>query len=106
LRTAKVHIPLIDGIYSGRARCYELDPPLIEPDNGVERPYVTVVVQPGRAGHQLPEVHVFAAEPQFGGPVGYSMQKLPGSCTLYSLPDDPEHGWQYALMQLGVTAIV
>lgn len=106
MRTAKVHIPLIDGVYAGQARCYELDPPLPDPDSGVPRQYVTVVIQPGRASHQLPEALVFAAEPQFGAPVGPSMMRLPGSGPLYFEPVDPEDGWRYALMQLGVTEIV
>lgn len=105
MRTAKVHIPLIDGIYAGQARCYEVDPPLPDPDNGSPRQYVTVIIQPGRAGHQLPEALVFAAEPQFGAPVGPSMMRLPGSGPLYFQPEYPEHGWLYALMPLGVTRI-
>jgi hypothetical protein len=34
------------------------------------------------------------------------MKKLPGSATLYFDPDDPDHGWKYALLALGVTDVV
>jgi hypothetical protein len=30
----------------------------------------------------------------------------PGSATLYFDPDDPDHGWKYALLALGVTDVV
>lgn len=106
MRTAAVQIPLIDGIYSGHSRCFRLDPPLQDPDNGIAHEYVTVVVQPGRRNHQLPELLVFAAEPRTGAPKGPSMKKLPGSGTLYFWPTDPDHGWRYALLALGVTEIV
>lgn len=105
MRTATVHIPLVQGIYSGAARVYRLDPPLPDPERDRMHHHVAVVLQPGRRGHQLPELLVFAATAT-GGPVGPSMRKLPGSGTLYFWPDDPEHGWQYALMQLGVTGIL
>jgi hypothetical protein len=96
---------LIDGIYTGQARCYKLSPALTDPTTGEEHEYVSIVVQPGTPRHQLPEVLVFGAEPKFGGVNGRSMKKLPGSGTLYDQPTDPEHGWRYALIQLGVTEV-
>ncbi|WP_157119807.1 hypothetical protein [Nocardia xishanensis] len=100
-----MHIPLVEGIYPGRTRVYKLDPPLPDPDNGNAHEYVAVVVQPGRRNHQLPETLVFAANPINGGPKGPSMKRLPGSGILYFWPDDPDDGWRWALMQLGVTQI-
>lgn len=104
MRTAKVHIPLVQGVYPGPTRCYELDPPLPDPDATGHLEYVAVCVQPGRARHQLPELLVFAAEPVAGAPV--SMRRLPGSGPLYAGPTDPDHGWRWALIALGVTGVV
>lgn len=104
MRTATVHIPLIDGVYAGRARCYQLNPPLPDPDSGQDHEYVAVVVQPGRRNHQLAEVLVFAANPMNGAAT--AMKKLPGSGTLYAEPDDPDHGWKYALLALGVDKVI
>jgi hypothetical protein len=106
MRTATVHIPLVEGIYPGRTRVYRLDPPLSDPHNGHVHEYVAVVVQPDRRTHYLAETLVFGANPLNGGPTGPSMKKLPGSATLYFDPDDPDHGWKYALLALGVTDVV
>lgn len=103
MRTATVHIPLIDGIYPGPTRCYELSPPLPDPDGPGMIDHVAICVQPGRVGHQLPELLVFAAAPLTGAPG--SMRKLPGSGPLYFWPDDPDDGWRYALTILGVNAV-
>lgn len=99
-----MHIDLLDGIHDGPARCYQLSPPLIEPQTGAAVEYVTVVVQGGYRQQQLPELLVYAANPANGGAT--SMKRLPGSQPLYFWPDTPEHGWQYALLSLGVTEIV
>lgn len=104
LRTATVHIPLVDGIYPGPTRCYALSPPLADPDGPGSITHVAICVQPGRANHQLPELLVFAADSQTGGPRG-SMRKLPGSGPLYFWPDDPDDGWRYGLLALGVDAV-
>ncbi len=105
MRTAFVHIPEVDGIYPGPTRCYRLDPKLPNPDGGPPIEYVSVCVQPGLAGHQLPEVQTFAAEARVGAPLGVTMKKLPGSQPLYFRPADPNDGWRYALIALGVTRI-
>jgi hypothetical protein len=103
---ARIHIPLIEGIYTGQARCYELDPPYKDANSGKECRYVSIAVQPGITNHQYPEVLIFAAEPQYGGVAGSSMMKLPGSGTLHFHPDDADDGWRYALIALGVSEIV
>lgn len=106
MRKAKVHIPLIDGIYSGNGRCYEIDPPFIDPDSGAERRFITTVVQPGITNHQFPDVLIFAADEKTGAATGFSMKRLPGSTTLHFHPETDEDGWHYGLIAFGVTGIV
>lgn len=103
MRTARVHIGLLDGIHDGPSRCYQLDPPLVEPQTGVDIEYITVIIQGGYKKQQLPELLVFAANPINGGAM--SMKRLPGSQPLYFWPDDYEHGWHLALLSLGVTEV-
>ncbi len=104
MRVAAIHIDEIQGIFSGKARCYRLDPPLPDPDGGKDIEYITINVMGGRRRHQLPEVAVFASTPEHGAP--RVMKRLPGSYVLYNEDEDPIHAYGLALMQIGVTKIV
>lgn len=60
MNTATVHIETVTG-FSGDARCFRLDPPLFDPDDGVSYEYVTVEILPGHARHHTDHGYLYGA---------------------------------------------
>lgn len=80
--TARVHLESVGG-FNGDARCFELDPPFVDPDTGQQIQYVVVDVIKAYRGHSFSQAIVFAAN-EHGRPLGPSMRAIA----------DYSHPWQ------------